>query len=343
MDEQRVKAILAESLRRITGHTLREGVVITVADIYAEADRLTTEKVSLPKGLAELREENKRMRARLKEISRATVPPLAYPGAEGLNLDWLREACDSTLENRKPCFKKARVAYVGPWGGANRLSADKAEAQPEPKDQFEGVKYVVYRDGSDGSAGIRRLRTRAEWAEQSPSSAAMLTPDLGPYAFVERLNGVIFACMQYEVIPWRPEVGEKVRLEDEPEEVGTVRTLPAPEVRVTKYYSVQWARYGPCDESLSNLRPFSFGPEEPEKKPEFEDGVVVVNGIGNLRVPLGCNQYADLSGARTNIRTNEAGIRKASDLDIEKYAKRGCPAVVIALRAHARQIAKGQK
>ncbi len=56
--------------------------------------------------------ESEKLRETLKDVARACVGAMAYPGVESINLSWVEETCMATAEGRKPEYQKTTPAYV---------------------------------------------------------------------------------------------------------------------------------------------------------------------------------------------------------------------------------------
>jgi len=142
--------------------------------------------------------------------------------------------------------------------------------------------------------------------------------------------------------PWHPEVREKVRLDNEPERVGTVMDIDTSEGYAGPPYDILW--HGGMSHwcHLSALRPFCFAPPEPEEeKPEFDKGELVVDTCGWLRIATGGHDFLSLMGAVSHCSVPP--YRCAKVQDVANYLH-GWPDVVLAaLRAHGRCIAKAER
>jgi len=218
-----------------------------------------------------------------------------------------------------------------------RAEADRLSAQTEGGDKFEGLKYVIFADPPGLPHEVVTAAAFRECHGREPGPLLKL--------FLRDAKGAVWASPRPDwYTPWHPQVGEKVRLENRPGAEGTV--LSVPDGLPPMLYCVEWGMV-PDEHALSELRPFSFAPPEPEPAPEFPNGTVVANRCGDIRVATveaGENRYTPLSGEFSSpCDGRDEGFRVASDKDIEKYARRGCIAVTSALRAYARQLAKEAK
>lgn len=228
----------------------------------------------------------------------------------------------------------ARAAIADAWrelgdtDGFRDLSLDsdlyaEADRLTQPADQpesaasrFEGVKYVVWNNGPHEVVDAR-----------SP----------GPMATLRRANGKTYLAQKNSISPWHPEKDEKVREECDPTHIMTVNRVFGPN------------DYGIADENsprgglwypLCALRPLAFAPDE--QQPEFEDGELVVDADGDLRVWMG--KFArplDING--NSIREVLPPFALAREDEIVGGVGRRPAEVLVALRDHAKTIAREAK
>lgn len=199
--------------------------------------------------------------------------------------------------------------------------------EPKPEDQFEGVKYVVW-TGKPHELRLLALLPRHRHI------ASVCAPGHASAPFrVDVAN----------ITPWHPKKGDRVWLQDKPS-IRTVRFVSADGV------TYNLARHNGASDwgiNISDLRPHSFPPEhtKPEAeseggKAEFEAGELVADADGGLRITEmvgGKNAFRHLEGGPAELRSP---YRLATTEDVANYAQEWGGSVRIALRAHAKTIAR---
>ena len=167
-------------------------------------------------------------------------------------------------------FRIAKCPSLERLGDALRSEVSSVARQagrltkPAEADRFAGVKYVVTSEGDP-----RRLSTRAAWVAEHGERYA--PPEGHDACFVQQPDGFEVWGRHGRYAPWHPQVGEKLRLEGEPDMIGTVVAICDSDLLP---YRVQ-PQGGPASfcYALHELRPYAFAPPEPEpENQEFEDG-----------------------------------------------------------------------
>ncbi len=211
---------------------------------------------------------------------------------------------------------------------ALRAEAERLTKPEEPKPDFEGVKYVVRKEGTSAPYAVVTERAWRDYYRCEPSARAKL--------FIRRPDGAVYESENPEwYTPWQPKVDEQVWLEG-----GTRSGVVKAMGESSRPYVVRWKEGARHTYRLADLRPFSFAPEEPEK-PESEDGALVAKDC-LVRIAMPQGQLAQLDGGSTCAQLGP-GWHPATNAEIVDFIREFSSAVVPAVRAHAKTIAKAAR